>query len=83
MTLLSKDKKTPIETITSQPYLICNHKNLIPLELNFAQVTYPNGYGEKAHYNYSASAINANVLRVKTFYCLECKTEIKAPKRKF
>ncbi len=81
MTILSQDSVKKEEP--SQPTIInCSHPNLIPLELNFAQVTYPNGYGEEAHYNYSASAINANVLRVKTFYCLACKMEVKAPKRR-
>ena len=79
MTLLGKDKKKEANIETK---LYCNHYNLVPLELNFAQVTYPNGYDEKSHYNYAASAINANVLRVTSFYCLDCKAEIKAPRRK-
>jgi hypothetical protein len=82
MTLFSKDKDSSDASVKQQQVIInCNHCNITPLEFNFAQVTYPNGYGETAHYNYSASAINANVLRVKTFYCLDCKTEIKAIRR--
>ena len=81
MTLLGKEKKKKESPIL--PKIInCNHYNLIPLEINFAQVTYPNGYSEPAHYNYAASGINANVLRVKTYYCLDCKSEINAPRRK-
>lgn len=58
----------------------CLHnKNLVPLEIGFASRTYPNGHSAPAYYNFAVSGINANVIRVKSYLCLDCKQEIKAP----
>lgn len=56
----------------------CLHKNLIPLEICFCRKTLPNGYEEPPNYGV-VNILSANVLRVKTFLCLDCKKEIKAP----
>lgn len=57
----------------------CMHKNVVPLEVGFANKTWPNGYKEEAYYNFSVGILNSNTVRVKTYLCLDCKQEIKAP----
>lgn len=57
----------------------CLHKNIVPLEIGFATKTYPNGYKNDPNYNFAVSILNANVMRVRAYLCLECKQEIKAP----
>lgn len=60
---------------------VCLHKNIVPSEYNYAKVSYPNGYKEPAFYDYTATALYANVLRVTKYFCLNCRKEIKGPKR--
>ncbi|MDY6893945.1 MAG: hypothetical protein SVO01_00785 [Thermotogota bacterium] len=64
-------------------YKCCVHKNLVPLEYSFYRKSFPPGSikGHKAEpfYN-SVNVINADTMRVKSFLCLDCKCEIKAPK---
>lgn len=59
--------------------MCCLHKNLVPLEFGFARVTYPNGYTSEPYYNFAITSVSATVVRVKTYLCLDCKMEIKAP----
>ena len=57
----------------------CLHKNIVPLEIGFASKTWPNGYKNEANYNFAVNIISANTIRVKSYLCLDCKQEIKAP----
>ena len=57
----------------------CFHKNMVPLEMCFANKTHPNGYSKEPYYNFAVSNIGANRIIVKTYFCLDCKQEIKAP----
>lgn len=57
----------------------CIHKNLVPLEIGFASKTYPNGYKADPNYNFATTLISANVIRIRSYLCLDCKQEIKAP----
>jgi hypothetical protein len=57
----------------------CLHRNLMPLEIGFAAKTWPNGYKAEANYNFAVSIVSANIVRVKSYLCLDCKQEIKAP----
>ncbi len=57
----------------------CLHKNIVPLEIGFATKTYPNGYKNEPNYNFAITILNANVMRVRSYLCLDCKQEIKAP----
>lgn len=69
----SNESKEPIE--------ICAHKNLVPLEIHFARVSYPDGYNNSPHYDYTANIVSANIARVKKYYCLNCRKEVYGPKR--
>ena len=71
---LSKEKK-PIEAGTN----CCLHKNIVPLEIGFASKSWPNGYKNEPDYNFAVSIITANIIRVRTYLCLDCKQEITAP----
>ena len=57
----------------------CLHKNIVPLEIGFANKTYPQGYKADPYYNFAVGVVSANVVRIKTYLCLDCKMEIKAP----
>ena len=57
----------------------CVHRNITPLEIGFASKTYPNGYKAEPNYNFATNIISANVIRVRSYLCLDCKQEIKAP----
>jgi len=57
----------------------CTHKNIVPLEFGFASLTYPNGYKAEPNYNFAVNILGANRIRVKSYLCLDCKQEIKAP----
>jgi len=57
----------------------CLHKNIVPIEIGFACITYPNGYEADPNYNFAINLIGANIARVKSYLCLDCKMEIKAP----
>ena len=57
----------------------CRHKNLVPLEIGIARKTWPNGYKAEPNYNFAVTLISADVIRVKSYICLDCKMEIKAP----
>lgn len=57
----------------------CRHKNLVPLEIGIAIKTWPNGYKAEPNYNFAISLMGANVIRIKSYICLDCKMEIKAP----
>ena len=57
----------------------CIHKNLVPLEIGFASKTYPNGYKAEPNYNFATNIISANIIRIRSYLCLDCKQEIKAP----
>lgn len=68
---IMKDKKQAIKC--------CRHKNLVPLEIGIATKTWPNGYKAEPNYNFAISLIGANVIRIKSYICMDCKMEIKAP----
>lgn len=57
----------------------CLHKNIVPLEIGFASKSWPNGYKNEPNYNFAINIISANVIRVRSYLCLDCKQEIKAP----
>lgn len=57
----------------------CLHKNIVPLEIGFATKSWPNGYKEEPNYNFAINILSANIVRVRSYLCLECKQEIKAP----
>ena len=57
----------------------CLHKNLVPLEIGFANKTYPNGFNSDPNYNFAINIISANIVRVRSYLCLDCRMEIKAP----
>ena len=57
----------------------CRHKNLVPLEIGIASKTWPNGYTVEPYYDFAVSLIGANVIRIKSYICTDCKMEIKAP----
>jgi len=57
----------------------CLHKNIVPLEFGFAQKTWPNGYKEEPNYNFAINLFGADTIRVRAYFCLDCKCEIKAP----
>lgn len=57
----------------------CLHKNIVPLEVGFANKTWPNGYKADPYYNFTVGILSSNIVRIKTYLCLECKQEIKAP----
>jgi len=57
----------------------CLHKNIVPLEVGFAVKSWPNGYKNEPNYNFAVGILNSNVIRVRSYLCLECKQEIKAP----
>lgn len=56
----------------------CLHKRLVPLEYSFARKTWPDGYENDPLYS-TVNILGADVVRVKSFLCLDCKKEIKAP----
>jgi hypothetical protein len=56
----------------------CLHKNLVPLEFSFARKTWPEGYEKEPFYS-SVNILGADVIRVKSYLCLDCNREIKAP----
>lgn len=56
----------------------CRHRNLIPLEYAIAKRSWPNGYKAPPQYH-SATMVGADTLRVRLYFCLDCKCEIKAP----
>lgn len=58
---------------------VCLHKRLMPLEIGFARKTWPDGYNSEPYYNFAISMVGANIVRVKSYLCLDCKKEIKAP----
>ena len=71
---LNSDKAPPVPGTNC-----CLHKNIVPLEIGLATKTYPNGCKNEPNYNFAVSILNANVMRVRSYLCLDCKQEIKAP----
>lgn len=71
---IMKDEK-PLE----KGQYCCLHKNIVPLEIGFATKSWPNGYKAEAMYNFAVGILNSNIVRVKSYLCLDCKQEIKAP----
>lgn len=69
----------PETTNKDGPKYCCIHKNLVPLEIGLASKTYPNGYSNEPNYNFAITLISANIIRVKSYLCLDCMQEIKAP----
>lgn len=57
----------------------CLHKNIVPLEIGFASKSWPDGYKNEPNYNFAINIISANVMRIRSYLCLDCKQEIKAP----
>lgn len=57
----------------------CKHKNIVPLEIGFATKSWPNGYKEEPNYNFAVGIVSANIVRIKSYLCLDCKQEIIAP----
>lgn len=57
----------------------CLHKNIVPLEIGFANKSFPAGLTEEPYYNFAVGILTSNIVRVKSYLCLECKQEIKAP----
>jgi len=70
-----KSDKVPAEPGSN----CCLHKNIVPLEIGFASKSWPNGYKNEPNYNFAINIISANVIRVRSYLCLDCKQEIKAP----
>lgn len=68
------DKK-PLE----KGHYCCLHKNVTPLEVGFANKTWPNGYKDEPYYNFAVGILHSNTIRIKSYLCLDCKQEIKAP----
>ena len=62
-----------------QPQHCCLHKNIVPLEVGFAVKSWPNGYKNEANYNFAVGILTSNVIRVRSYLCLDCKQEIRAP----
>ena len=60
-------------------HFCCLNKNITPLEIGFATKTWPNGYKEEPNYNFAVGILSANVVRIRSYLCLDCKQEIKAP----
>lgn len=69
--------KDPLKEVTNKN--ICKHLHLVPLEIGFARKTYPDGFKEDPYYNFAISMVGANIIRVKSYLCLDCHMEIKAP----
>ena len=67
--------------ITSSPQdsPSCSHRHLIPLEMSFIRITHPNGYKEQPKCEFYVGISLATALRVRKYYCPECKEIIKAP----
>ena len=57
----------------------CKHKNLVPLEIGFARKTYPNGYAAEPYYTFAVNMVGADVIRIRSYLCLDCGYEVKAP----
>ena len=57
----------------------CMHRNIVPLEIGFATKSWPNGYKNEPNYNFAVGILTSNIVRVKSYLCLDCKQEIKAP----
>ncbi len=57
----------------------CLHKNIVPLEIGFALKSWPDGYKNDPYYNFVVGILSANVVRIRSYLCLDCKQEIKAP----
>jgi len=70
-----KSDKAPAEPGSN----CCLHKNIVPLEIGFASKSWPNGYKNEPNYNFAINIISANVMRIRSYLCLDCKQEIKAP----
>lgn len=68
------------EQINKPKEQICKHKNLTPIEIDFARRHYPNGHREPAEYEYNVTALGATTLHVTKYFCINCKKIIKAPK---
>lgn len=79
MTKFSSGNIIPDKISEPQERLCCLHKNLVPLEFGIATKSYPQGFKNDPYYNFAVSLVSANVIRVKTYLCLDCKREIKAP----
>jgi hypothetical protein len=56
----------------------CTHKNLIIYEQIYGKTTY-NDNCTNTYIDWSSNAINAHVIRVSKYLCLDCKTIIAAP----
>ena len=76
---MSEFKSGQIMSDNKKPIHCCRHKNLVPLEIGFARKTWPNGYREEPNYNFAVNLVGADTIRVRTYLCLDCKCEIKAP----
>jgi hypothetical protein len=75
-------KYTPGEIIKKErekQIKCCLHRHLVPLEIGFASKTWPQGYKAEPLYMFAVGLINSNIIRVKSYLCLDCKQEIKAP----
>ena len=57
----------------------CSHLHLVPLEMSFIRITHPNGYKEQPKCEFYVGISLATALRVRKYYCPECKEIIKAP----
>ena len=78
MTKYESGQIIPDKPIEEQKFC-CVHRNIVPLEIGFASKTYPNGYKAEPNYNFATNIISANIIRVRSYLCLDCKQEIKAP----
>lgn len=72
-------KSGQIMTNKKEPIHCCLHKNIVPLEFGFARKTWPNGFKAEPDYNFATNLIGADTVRVRLYFCLDCKCEIKAP----
>jgi len=67
------------EKLPDKGQICCMHKNVVPLEVGFATKSWPNGYKAEPNYNFAVGILTSNIIRVKSYICLDCKHEIKAP----
>ncbi len=67
------------EKLPDKGQYCCLHKNIVPLEIGFATKTWPNGYKADANYNFAVGILSSNIVRIKSYLCLDCKQEIRAP----
>ena len=79
MTKYQTGKIMANEKPPDQGQYCCLHRNIVPLEIGFATKSWPNGYKADPHYNFAVGILSSNIVRIRSYLCLECKQEIKSP----